>query len=112
MWWVIADMKAGGQNATVGSDPVYLPCIGYILDELYTGGYMAVVDASKFFHQFSTHPADRPFLGVVQPISSTLLQWASHGSSKLSKPWWQVWTGFPALVMLRSPTPFWHFRSC
>jgi hypothetical protein len=52
-----------------------LPHIGHILDELYTGGYTAVVDASKFFHQFSTHPADRPYLGVVHPISSTLLQW-------------------------------------
>ena len=25
-------------------DPVILPCIGHILDELYTGGYTAVVD--------------------------------------------------------------------
>jgi hypothetical protein len=91
MWWVIADMKAGGQNATVGSDPVYLPRIGHILDELYTGGYTAVVDASKFFHQFSTHLADRPYLGIVKTL------FLPHCFSGLGFPWEQQ--TFQALVV-------------
>lgn len=63
----IADMKAGGQNEAIGNDPVYLPQIAHILPQLYNGGYSAVIDASKFFCQFPTHPQDQPYLGVVHP---------------------------------------------
>jgi hypothetical protein len=45
-WQVIAGMLRGGQNACMGSDPVYLPRSGHILDQMYHGGYSAVVDAS------------------------------------------------------------------
>jgi hypothetical protein len=66
-WRVIADMKNGGQNDHIGKDPVHLPKAGGILEKLYTGGWSAIVDASKFFHNFPTHPQDRPYLGCLHP---------------------------------------------
>jgi hypothetical protein len=57
-WRVIADMLRGGQNDCMGNDPVFLPRTAHILDQMYTGGYSAMVDAPKFFYQFTTHPDD------------------------------------------------------
>ena len=74
-WRVIADMLSGGQNACVVADPVYLNRPSHILDQMYAGGYTAVVDASKFFYQFLTHPDDRPYLGVLHPITHQLLEY-------------------------------------
>lgn len=71
-WRVIADMLRGGQNGVVGNDPVYLPRLLHILEDLYEGGYSAVVDASKFFYQFPTHPADQPYLGIKHPRTGEL----------------------------------------
>jgi hypothetical protein len=71
-WRVIADMLRGGQNECIGADPVVLPRQAHILDLMYAGGYSAVVDASKFFHQFATHPDDRPHLGLKHPITGVL----------------------------------------
>jgi hypothetical protein len=53
-WRVLSDMRRGGQNAAVGADPTVFPKSGVILDQLYTRGYSAVVDASKFFYNFPT----------------------------------------------------------
>lgn len=72
-WRVIADMLRGGQNSCIGKDPVFLPRVIHILDSLYEGGYSAVVDASKFFYQFKTHPADWAHLGIKHPTTSELL---------------------------------------
>ena len=72
---MIADMKAGLQNGVIGSDPIFLPRIGYILEELYTGGFMAVVDVSKFFYQFQTHPDNQPFLGLLHPMTQEMFEW-------------------------------------
>ena len=66
-WRVIADMKNGGQNDHIGKDPVHLPRAERILEKLYTGGWSAIVDASKFFHNFPTHPHNRPYLGCIHP---------------------------------------------
>jgi hypothetical protein len=66
-WRIIADMKSGGQNEHIGKDPTHLPRARGILERLYTGGWSAVVDASKFFHNFPTRPCDRPYLGCVHP---------------------------------------------
>lgn len=74
-WRVIANMLDGGQNSYIANDPVYLNRTGHILDQMYTGGYTAVVDASKFFYQFKTHPEDRPYLGVLHPITQILLEY-------------------------------------
>ena len=71
-WRVLADMLRGGQNAHVGSDPVILPRISHILDELYEGGFSAVVDASKMFYQFPTRAEDRKYLGILHPVTGVL----------------------------------------
>jgi hypothetical protein len=71
-WRVIADMLRGGQNMCIGNDPVILPRIAHILDLMYEGGYSAVVDASKFFYQFPTHPDDQKYLGLLHPVTDTL----------------------------------------
>ena len=39
---------------------------------MYTGGFSAVVDASKFFYPFPTHPDDQPYLGLLHPITGIL----------------------------------------
>jgi hypothetical protein len=52
--------------------PVYLPRVSHIVDLLYTGGFSAVVDASKFFYQFPTHPEDHPYLGLLHPVTGIL----------------------------------------
>jgi hypothetical protein len=66
-WRVIADMLRGGQNMCIGNDPIVLPCMLHILEQLYEGCSLAVVDASKFFYQFPTHLDDRKFLGSRSP---------------------------------------------
>jgi hypothetical protein len=71
-WRVIADMLRGGQNECAGQDPVFMPRISHILDQMYTNGYSAVVDLSKFFYNFPTHADDRPYLGLLHPISGKL----------------------------------------
>jgi hypothetical protein len=71
-WRVIADMLRGGQNACVGSDPVFLPRVPHIVTQLFTGGFSAVVDASKLFYQFCVHPDNQPYLGLLHPLSGLL----------------------------------------
>jgi hypothetical protein len=71
-WRVIADMLRGGQNECVGQDPVFMPRVSHILDQMYTNGYSAVVDLSKFFYNFPTHADDRPYLGLLHPVSGKL----------------------------------------
>ena len=69
---IIADALAGGQNECCARDPVYLNRPGHILEQLYEGGYTAVVDASKFFYQFLTRKEDQRYLGIVHPRDETL----------------------------------------
>ena len=76
-WRVIADCKAGGQNAHMGNDPVYLNRPLHILEQMYPGGYTAIVDASKFFYQFPVHPDDQKYLGLVHPKTGKNYVW--HG---------------------------------
>jgi hypothetical protein len=57
-------------------DPVILPRISHILDQMYAGGFSAVVDASKYFYQFATHHGDQPFLGLKNPITQVFLEYA------------------------------------
>jgi hypothetical protein len=71
-WRVIADMLRGGQNMCIGNDPVILPRISHIVDLMYEGGFSAVVDASKFFYQFPTHPEDQKYLGMLHPVTNVL----------------------------------------
>ena len=64
-WRVIADMLRGGQNAASANDPVFLNRPLYILEQMYAGGWTAVVDASKFFYQ-GTPQVYALFQGVRQ----------------------------------------------
>jgi hypothetical protein len=66
-WRVLSDMKRGGQNKCIGADPTVFPKTGVILDQLYAGGYSAVVDASKFFYNFPTRKDERKYLGCIGP---------------------------------------------
>jgi hypothetical protein len=73
----IADAKSGGQNQCMGKDPVYLSRADDILPRLYTGGWSAVADASKHFHNFKTLPAERHLLGCTHPGNGT--EWIYAG---------------------------------
>ena len=74
-WRVIADMLHGGQNACMASDPVFLPRTTHILSQMYSGGYSAVVDASKFFYQFKTLISERKYLGLIHPVTGVHYRW-------------------------------------
>jgi hypothetical protein len=73
----IADAKAGGQNAWMGKDPVYLTRAEDILPRLYDGGWSAVADASKHFHNFLTKAEERRYLGCIHPIDGS--EWIYQG---------------------------------
>jgi hypothetical protein len=53
-------------------DPFFLPPSNNILDQRYHRGYSAAVDTGKSFYQFTTHPDDRPFLGLLHPVTGIL----------------------------------------
>jgi hypothetical protein len=69
-------MLRGGQNECITGDLVFLPRISHILDQMYSDGHSSLVDVSKYFYQFPTHPDDRPFLGLCHPITQVLLEYA------------------------------------
>ena len=100
-WRVIADMLRGGQNSCMGSDPVFLPRSSHILDQMYQGGYSAVVDASKFFYQFTTHPDDRPFLGLLHPTTGIMYAYGGLPMGAGSSPCLAGRYGLSLLRMLR-----------
>ena len=73
---VLADMKSGGQNAFVAKDPVHLYSSIDMLSRMYTGGWSAVADASKYFYSFPTRNDERPYLGIYHPITNDFYVWA------------------------------------
>jgi len=66
---VIADFRSGTQNQSCGADPVFLNRPTHILEQLYCGGWSAVVDASKYFYQFPTNKAEHPYLCLRHPLT-------------------------------------------
>jgi hypothetical protein len=82
----IANCKEGGQNACMGKDPVYLWGKDVILGQLYEGGYTAIADASKQFHNFPTHPDERHLLGCVHPITGANLVYAGLPMGTTNSP--------------------------
>lgn len=82
----IADCKTGGQNDCIGKDPVFLVQSGDILPHLYPGGYSAVADASKHFHNFPIHPEDRHHLGCIHPITNERLIYSGLPMGASSSP--------------------------
>ena len=75
-WRIIADCKKGGQNEVIGQGPVYLPQAHIILHQMYSGGWTAVVDASKFFYQFPTVVSERKYLGLIHPVTGEHYRYA------------------------------------
>jgi hypothetical protein len=73
----IANAKTGGQNACMGRDQVYLVRSEDILSHLYEGGWLAVADASKHFHNFQTRKEQRQYLGCVHPRDES--RWVYRG---------------------------------
>jgi hypothetical protein len=51
----------------MGKDPVHLQRSGDILPHIFPGGWSAVADPSKRFHNFPTHPSERQYLGCIHP---------------------------------------------
>jgi hypothetical protein len=104
-WRVIADCKAGGQNKCIGNDPVYLNRPLHILNQMYSGGYTAVVDASKFFHQFMVHEDDRRLLGLIHPTTGELLVWYGLPMGSGSSPGLACQYGLSILRLLKENGP-------
>jgi hypothetical protein len=61
----------------MGKDPVYLVRTEDILPRLYTGGWLAVADASKHFHNFKTLKGERQYLGCIHPKDES--KWVYRG---------------------------------
>jgi len=100
-WRVIANMKVGGQNEGAVGDPVYLNRPLHILEQMYAGGWSAVVDASKFFYQFPTHPSDYPYLGLTHPGTGELLCWFSLPMGATASPGYAGRFGLALLRVLK-----------
>jgi hypothetical protein len=107
---VIADMLRGGQNECIAGDPVILPRITHILDQMFSRGYSVVVDASKYFYQFPTHPDDRPYLGLKHPITGILLEYAGLPMGGANSPAIACRYGLSFVRMLKER--FDEFRGC
>ena len=65
----ITDCKRGGQNACTGQDPTFLIQSEDILSHLYAGGWTAIADISKYFHNYKTLPSERKYLGCIHPAT-------------------------------------------
>ena len=63
----IADGKAGGQNEVCVADPCHMTSPDHILPYLYSGGFSACLDLSKYSHMFLTKPAEHKYMGLIHP---------------------------------------------
>jgi hypothetical protein len=70
-WRILSNMQRGRQNEAIGPDPTVFPKPGIIMEQMYTGGWPAVVDANKLFYQFCTWPEERKYLGCIHPRDPT-----------------------------------------
>jgi hypothetical protein len=61
----------------MGKDPVFLTRSEDILPRLYDGGWSAIVDASKHFHNFRTKLDERRYLGCIHLLMGT--EWVYRG---------------------------------
>ena len=67
----IADGKAGGQNDVCVADPCFMTSPDYILSYLYTNGFSASLDLSKYFHMFLTKADEHQYMGLHHPGTGT-----------------------------------------
>jgi hypothetical protein len=72
-WQCIDYGKHGMINNVCISDPVFMSLPDDILPYLYPGGFMAAVDASKYFHMFPTKEGKRKHLGIIHPLLNKTL---------------------------------------
>ena len=100
-WRCIADMKRGGQNGCCGLDPIYLPSSRDILPHLYHGGWSAIADASKHFHNFSTLPEERHLIGIIHPGTGEHLWYVGLPMGSVNSPSIACRAGEGCLDMLR-----------
>jgi hypothetical protein len=82
----IADMKKGGQNACIGKDPTFLVRSEDILPHLYPGGWTSIADASKYFHNYKTHPDEHLLLGCIHPVTGRHLVYLGLPMGSASSP--------------------------
>jgi hypothetical protein len=92
-WQILADMRKGRQNEAIGADPTIFPKALMVLDQMYCNGWSAVVDASKFFHQFTVRKEDQKFLGILHPRIGRVYVYGSlpmglASSPSFGKPVW------------------------
>jgi hypothetical protein len=85
-WRVLADMQKGLQNEAIGADPTVFPKTLYILEQLYAGGFSAVVDLSKYFCNYPTVPEEHYFLGVISSKTGQAHVWAGLPMGSGSSP--------------------------
>lgn len=104
----IADCKKGGQNACMGQDPTFLVRNDEILPLLYEGGWSAIADASKQFHNFPTRPDERRYLGCIHPITEAELVYAGLPMGTSNSPAIACRINNGALRQLRSESPRFH----
>lgn len=101
-WRCIADMKRGGQNGCCSLDPIYLPSSKDILPHLYAGGWSAVADASKYFHNFLTLPEERDLIGIQHPKTGEALWYVGLPMGSVNSPSISCRYGEGILDMLRA----------
>ena len=63
----IADGKSGGQNEVCVADPCLMTNPECILPRMYTNGFSATLDLSKYFHMFLTDPSEHQYMGLEHP---------------------------------------------
>jgi hypothetical protein len=101
----IADMKKGGQNACIGKDPTFLVRSDDILPHLYPGGWTAIADASKYFHNYKTHPDERLYLGCIHPITGEELVYVGLPMGSASSPSIACRMGNSIMRLLKTESP-------
>jgi hypothetical protein len=101
----IADCKRGGQNRCTGQDPCFLIRSNDVLPQLYPGGYTAIADASKFFHNFPTREDERKYLGCIHPVSGIFLVYAGLPMGGGNSPAIACRLSNSAIRMLRETSP-------
>jgi hypothetical protein len=101
----IADMKKGGQNDCIGKDPTFLVRSEDILPHLYPGGWTAIADASKYFHNFKTHPDERLYLGCIHPVTGEELVYVGLPMGSASSPSIACRMGNSVMRLLKSESP-------
>ena len=109
-WRCIADMKSGGQNEFCSLDPIFMPSVHDILPHLYNGGWSAIADASKYFHNYKTLPSEQDLIGLIHPISGKHYWWYGLPMGAKASPSIACRIGEGIMDLLRQECPV--FQAC